>query len=243
MATYKIIGADQVEYGPVSAEEIRQWIAEGRVDAETKLQVDGGEEWKRAAEVPEFAGALGTDTPTPSACPTCGEAFEEGFDSCWQCGTGRDGSRPKEWAPIEEGATKAAEPCPKCGGTNVTVGRLLPSRHSISVTFRPAAARAFSLAQPRGVDLCTDSAFACRDCGLVWNYVRPEELKEFISKHCARSDNEDAQALLSEGARLESAGDIEGAMAKYAAVMEQFPETLAARQAMFSILNLKDKPG
>jgi len=37
MANYKIIGADLMEYGPVSAAQIRQWIAEGRVDCETKL--------------------------------------------------------------------------------------------------------------------------------------------------------------------------------------------------------------
>jgi hypothetical protein len=30
MPTYKIIGADLMEYGPVSAEQIRQWINEGR---------------------------------------------------------------------------------------------------------------------------------------------------------------------------------------------------------------------
>ena len=53
---YKIIGADQKEYGPVSSEQLRQWIAEGRVNAQTKVQV--GSEWKPVAEVPEFADAL-----------------------------------------------------------------------------------------------------------------------------------------------------------------------------------------
>ena len=56
MPNYKIIGADSVEYGPVSAEQIRQWIAEGRVDAETKLQAEGSGEWKRLAEVPCSSG-------------------------------------------------------------------------------------------------------------------------------------------------------------------------------------------
>ena len=42
MPNYKIIGADQMEYGPVSAEQIRQWITERRVDSETKLQAEGG---------------------------------------------------------------------------------------------------------------------------------------------------------------------------------------------------------
>ena len=41
MSNYKIIGADLKEYGPVSAEQIRQWITEGRVNSETKLQAEG----------------------------------------------------------------------------------------------------------------------------------------------------------------------------------------------------------
>ena len=32
---YKIIGTDGRPYGPVSAEEIRRWIAENRVNAQT----------------------------------------------------------------------------------------------------------------------------------------------------------------------------------------------------------------
>ena len=35
---YKIIGADLKEYGPVSVEQLRQWISEGRVNAQTKVQ-------------------------------------------------------------------------------------------------------------------------------------------------------------------------------------------------------------
>ena len=86
--------------------------------------------------------------------------------------------------------------------------------------------------------MSTDPAFACLDCGLVWSYLRPDELKEFISKHCAGSDKQEAYALLSEGARLESQGDTPGALAKYAAVMEQSPGTDAAKDADFSIRNL-----
>ena len=92
-----------------------------------------------------------------------------------------------------------------------------------------------------GVDLTSDRSSACLDCGLVWDYLRPEELKEFISKHCARSDQEDAYALLAEGVRLESKGDTVGALAKYEAVMERFPGTGAAKDAEFSIRNLRDK--
>lgn len=81
-----------MEYGPVSTEQIRQWISERRVDSETKLQAEAGGEWKRLAEMREFVAALsGTG---PSTCPTCGEPFEDGLASCWKCGTGKDGSPP-----------------------------------------------------------------------------------------------------------------------------------------------------
>ncbi len=240
MSNYKIIGADQAQYGPVSAEQIRRWISERRVDAETRLQVEGGGEWKRLAEVPEFAEALpGTG---PAKCPVCGENFEDGFDSCWKCGTKRDGSRPKEWAPIEAEAPKEAEPCPKCGSSNVTLGRLMPVGRGVSVMFKPEGTHFFILRFLGGVVLSSDRSFACLDCGLVWDYLRPDELKEFVTNHCRGAGQQaGAYALLSEGVRLESKGDTAGAMAKYAAVVETFPGTGAARDAECSIRNLKDK--
>ena len=242
MPNYKLIGADLMEYGPVSAEQIRQWITEGRVNAETKLQAEGGGEWKPLAEVPELAPVL-ADT-APFACPHCGEPFENGFDSCWKCGTKRDGSPPKEWS-VEEDTKKAAEqraePCPKCGSSNVTPGRLLPVGRGFSVMFEPEGTRASFFSG--GVDLTSDRSSACLDCGLVWDYLRPDELKEFISKHCEGSEKEDAYALLSEGGRLESQGDTAGALAKYEAVIEKFPGTGAAGDAEISIRNLNDKSG
>ncbi|HEX4644056.1 MAG TPA: DUF4339 domain-containing protein [Verrucomicrobiae bacterium] len=63
---YKIIGADQKEYGPVSAEQMRQWIAEGRVNAQTQVQSEGGAEWKPLAAYPEFAASF-PQAPPPSA--------------------------------------------------------------------------------------------------------------------------------------------------------------------------------
>jgi hypothetical protein len=55
---YKIIGADLKEYGPVSAEQLRQWMAEGRVNGQTKVQAADATEWKAMADLPEFAGVL-----------------------------------------------------------------------------------------------------------------------------------------------------------------------------------------
>ena len=52
---YKIIGADLKEYGPVSSDQIRQWLAEGRVNGQTKIQAADSTEWRSLAEIPEFA--------------------------------------------------------------------------------------------------------------------------------------------------------------------------------------------
>lgn len=67
--TYKIIGADQKEYGPAGADEIRQWMAQGRANAQTLVQVEGNAEWRPLNTFPEFAAWLAAaqtaSTPYP----------------------------------------------------------------------------------------------------------------------------------------------------------------------------------
>ena len=60
---YKIIGSDQKEYGPISGDLIRQWIAEGRINAQTRVQVGG--DWTLLGQVPEFADALSSRVSRP----------------------------------------------------------------------------------------------------------------------------------------------------------------------------------
>ena len=55
---FKLLGTDKKEYGPVSAEQIQAWIAQGRANARTQLQAVGSTEWKPLAEFPEFATSL-----------------------------------------------------------------------------------------------------------------------------------------------------------------------------------------
>lgn len=67
---YKIIGVDGKEYGPISAEQVRQWIAQGRVNAQTKAQLEGSNEWKSLSELSEFAPTLpATPPPLPASGP------------------------------------------------------------------------------------------------------------------------------------------------------------------------------
>ena len=65
---YKIIGTDGRPYGPVSAEEIRRWIAENRVNAQTSVQMEGSPEWKPLGSFSEFASGLKA-VPPPIAPP------------------------------------------------------------------------------------------------------------------------------------------------------------------------------
>lgn len=72
-ATYKIIGEDGKEYGPATAEQIRQWIAEGRVERRTPVFSDGAKDWSFVGLLPEFAGLFAAPgTPPPIAPPRAG---------------------------------------------------------------------------------------------------------------------------------------------------------------------------
>jgi hypothetical protein len=60
---YKIIGADGRQYGPVTAGQLRQWMAEGRANAQTPTLADGATEWKPLGALPEFAGHFAPPGP------------------------------------------------------------------------------------------------------------------------------------------------------------------------------------
>lgn len=64
---FKIQGADQKEYGPISADVLRQWIAERRADGRTLVQAEGTTVWRPLAEFPEFAAALAIGPRPPVA--------------------------------------------------------------------------------------------------------------------------------------------------------------------------------
>jgi hypothetical protein len=67
---YKIIGGDRKEYGPVSADEVRHWISEGRLNGQSMAWLEGGNSgWQTLASFAEFAEALraqmGSAVPPP----------------------------------------------------------------------------------------------------------------------------------------------------------------------------------
>jgi len=78
---YFITGADGKEYGPVPLELLQKWIAEGRVNAQTKMRVESSDAWQTAAEFPEVNHLLKAGVPpvgvagqTPPAAPAAAPA-------------------------------------------------------------------------------------------------------------------------------------------------------------------------
>jgi len=62
---YKVLGADQKEYGPVTVEQVRLWIAQQRLNGQSLARLEGTEGWKPLAQFPEFATALTAPLPGP----------------------------------------------------------------------------------------------------------------------------------------------------------------------------------
>ena len=77
---YKIIGTDGKEYGPISGEQLRQWIAEGRVESRTPVFVDGAKEWTFVGLLPEFAAFFAAGAP-PKMAPTAAARGSSSFAS------------------------------------------------------------------------------------------------------------------------------------------------------------------
>jgi len=77
---YKIIGGDQKQYGPVSTDEVRAWIAEGRLSAQSLAWTEGAADWKPLGSFPEFADALrakaAPQIPHTAQSPGVVSAFE-----------------------------------------------------------------------------------------------------------------------------------------------------------------------
>ena len=67
---YFIIGGDGKEYGPKPDSEVREWIAEGRLNAQSQIRGQSNADWRILGDLPEFAGDLFGATPSAPATPT-----------------------------------------------------------------------------------------------------------------------------------------------------------------------------
>jgi hypothetical protein len=73
MATYTIIGGDQKPYSSVTADDIRRWIADSRLNAQSLAKEEHDTEWRPLSAFPEFADALAASSappPPPFSSPT-----------------------------------------------------------------------------------------------------------------------------------------------------------------------------
>jgi len=57
MANYFMLGGDGKEYGPVSAEQLQRWVAEGRANAQTQVRPAEGGQYQALGAVPELNAA------------------------------------------------------------------------------------------------------------------------------------------------------------------------------------------
>jgi hypothetical protein len=73
---YKVVGADQREYGPVGPEQIQQWIQERRLNGQSLAQAEGAERWQPLSEFPEFHSALAQYAPSPDLTPASAGLME-----------------------------------------------------------------------------------------------------------------------------------------------------------------------
>lgn len=75
---FTIIGADGKEYGPVTADKLREWIASGRANAQTQARRDGETAWSTLGSLPEFAAAFAAQS---TSTPPAGASFNAGASS------------------------------------------------------------------------------------------------------------------------------------------------------------------
>jgi hypothetical protein len=51
---YKVLASDGNEYDSISADKIKQWIRENRVELKTPVMPEGADDWVFLGDLPEF---------------------------------------------------------------------------------------------------------------------------------------------------------------------------------------------
>lgn len=67
---YRVIGTDGREYGPVSQEQVRSWIGEGRANAATLVCAEGSMDWRALGVLPEFRPFVSPASAAMTATPS-----------------------------------------------------------------------------------------------------------------------------------------------------------------------------
>jgi len=72
---FTIIGGDGKEYGPVTLQQVKNWIADGRANLDTKAKRIGDEEWQKLGDFPEI------NTPASVQDPPAEPITPDPYDS------------------------------------------------------------------------------------------------------------------------------------------------------------------
>jgi uncharacterized membrane protein YjgN (DUF898 family) len=74
---FTIIGSDGKEYGPVTGDQIKQWMTENRLTRDMQAKRVGASDWRRIGDLPEFAGVQSGPEFQTSAGPANWSAGEQ----------------------------------------------------------------------------------------------------------------------------------------------------------------------
>ena len=84
MATYTIIGGDQKPYSSVTADDLRKWITDGRLNAQSLAKEENDTEWRPLSAFPEFADVLAASSALPPPFSSPVAAASDGRDAALQ---------------------------------------------------------------------------------------------------------------------------------------------------------------
>jgi hypothetical protein len=84
MANYTIIGGDGKQYGPITGDDLRQWISEGRLNAQSLAKADSDAEFRTLATFPELADVFGIAGQVSNMPPPLGSAAVGGHAAALQ---------------------------------------------------------------------------------------------------------------------------------------------------------------
>jgi hypothetical protein len=85
MATYTIIGGDGKEYGPITADDVRKWLAEGRLNQQSLVKAESDPEFLPLEKFPEFTDAFSARPPgiiAPPAMTSVNDDYELDIGGC-----------------------------------------------------------------------------------------------------------------------------------------------------------------
>jgi hypothetical protein len=74
---YSIIGGDGKQYGPITEADLRKWISEGRLNAQSMAKAESDAEFRLLSTFPEFADLLGTAPPMLGTAPVLGTGSQD----------------------------------------------------------------------------------------------------------------------------------------------------------------------